>query len=146
MHTAAILETSGRLFPLLLPAASGCDCRLFRPAPGEKFRCAMLIVSPDWQGEAPDVSCRILLTPPDKAALLSRVRAERIVSFGPSARASISFSSRTPESLTLSVRREVPTLSGRMLEMQEIPMRCPPGEAEESLALCAATLLMGAKP
>ena len=115
MHAAAILETNGQLFPLLLPIASRCACRLLQPAPGEKLRCAMLIVSPDWQGEAPEIYCRILLTPPEKAAQLSRVRAEWIVSFGPSSRASISFSSRTPESLTLSVHREVPTLSGKVL-------------------------------
>lgn len=145
MHAAAILETNGQLFPLLFPIASRCACRLLRPAPGEKLRCAMLIVSPDWQGEAPEIYCRILLTPPEKAAQLSRVRAEWIVSFGPSSRASISFSSRTPESLTLSVHREVPTLSGKVLEMQEIPIRCPPGETEDILAFCAASLLMGAQ-
>lgn len=140
IRTAVILETGGRLFPLLRPVAEKHNCRLLRSA-GEK--CALLLAAPDLLTPAPETVCRILLTPPDKLPLLKNVRARWIVSYGASARESVSFSSLTEDGLTLSVRRTLPTLSGEKLEAQERPMRCPPGAPEEMLAYCAAVLLLG---
>lgn len=146
MHTAVILEPDESIRRLLRPMLSPGSSRLLSPRTGEKRRCALLVVSPLWETEAPPVRCRILLTPSDKAALLGRVRADFAVSFGLSPRESIGFSSLTENGLSLSLRREIPCLTGQRLEMQDLPMVCAPGSPEEMLCACAARLLLEGIP
>ena len=146
IQTLAVLEERDSIARLLRPMLDREHFRLLRPDAGGTLRCALLLVAPDWRGSVPETSCRILLTPPDKAPLLRRVDAAWVVSFGPGRRESISFSSLEPDGLTLSVRRALPTLSGRMLETQELPLRCAAAAPEEMLAACAAALLAEALP
>ena len=146
IRTAVLLEPEARIARLLCPMLSPEKSRLRLPRPGEKLCCSLLIVSPEWTRPAPDTRCRILLTPSDRSSLLRTVRADYAVSFGVSQKASISFSSRTENALTLSIRREIPTLWGQRLEMQEIPMHCAAAGTEEMLCACAARLLMEGIP
>ena len=146
MQTAVLLEPGESVLKLLRPMLSPGKSRLLLPRPGEKLRCSLLIVAPGWQQPLPDARCRVLLTPSDKAALLGRVRADAAVSFGLSPRESIGFSSLTDGGLSLSLRREIPCLTGQKLEMQDLPMACAPGEAEDMLCACAARLLLEGIP
>ena len=137
MRTVTVLPGGGETEALLRALTAGRPVR-FLPAGG-----ALLLVAPDWRGGAlPPTRCRILLTPPDKAALLSAVRARWAVSYGAEGRESLGFSSLRPEGLTLELRRAAPTLAGRWLEAQELLMPCPPGDARHRLAACAAKLLL----
>ena len=121
--------------------------RLVKPRPGMPLQCDLLVVSPAWQGGGVDAQCRILLTPPGTAGRFCRLTADWVVSFGPSPQDSISFSSLEGSSLVLSIGREIPTLTGGVLEIQELPVRCPVGAAAgDALAACAAALLAGCGP
>ena len=146
IRTAVVLEPGGNIAALLRPMLSPGSSRLLFPRPGEKLRCSLLIVSPLWDREAPPTRCRILLTPSDKAALLGNVLTDFPVSFGLSPRESIGFSSLTDSGLSLSLRREIPCLTGQRLEMQDLPMACAPASPEEMLCACAARLLLEGIP
>lgn len=141
MQSLTVLEESGEVTRLLREMLPARQYALSRALPGKNARCALLLVAPDFAGEAPEGSCRILLTPPGKASQLRAVEAEWSVSFGPAARESISFSSLNTDGLTLCIRRTLPTLPGRILEPQELPMRCRAAAPETMLAACAAALL-----
>ena len=141
MQTLAVLERSGEVTRLLEELLDKRHYALTRPRPEEPTQCALLVVSPDYAENAPRAVCRILLTPPDKSAQLTAVEAEWAVSFGPAARESISFSSLDEDGLTLCIRRALPTLSGHVLETQEIPLHCRAALPEEMLAACAAALI-----
>lgn len=145
MQSVAVLERSGEVTRLLGEMLDPRHYALTRPQADEQTQCALLVVSPDFTGGAPHAVCRILLTPPDKGVLLAPVEAEWVVSFGPAARESVSFSSLEPDGLTLCIRRALPTLSGRVLETQELPLRCSAAEPEEMLAACAAALIARGK-
>lgn len=140
----AVLEQGGGIARLLRPLTIRNRFRLVPAAPGAVLRCGLLVVSPTWHcdGKVVDAVCRILLTPTGTAGLFRRLETDWVVSFGPSPQDSVSFSSLEPGALMLSVRREVPTLSGGLLDMQDIPVRCPEGAVpEEALAAGAAVLL-----
>jgi hypothetical protein len=91
--------------------------------------------------------CGILLMPGAAAQIASRLCSSCIVSYGMSKKDSVTISSIDENALVLSLQRELPTLSGRHLERQDIPMRRAPGtDADDMLASGAALLLLGVLP
>lgn len=93
-------------------------------------------------------SCGILMTPGFTApGVTSRLDAGCVVSCGMSAKDSVTLSSIGGGSVMLSIQRELPTVTGTVLERQEIPVRCPErASPEDALASSAALLLMGVPP
>ena len=134
MPTVAVLEPA----PLLVPRLLAC----LPPGPvgltANVTDCDLLVVGPGWTGPVP-VPRRVLLTPgrPGQAPMT--------VSYGPSPRDTITFSSLTPAALVLALQREVVTLDGRRVERQELPVplwRTP----ADTLAWAGTLLLAGADP
>ena len=140
MPTIAVLEGAPRLAPLLaraLPPSLAALSAPDRPAD-------LLVLAPDLRGRSvPCPPCRILLTPgltapPDPAA-------PSVVSYGPSPRDTLTFSSLRDGGMVLALQRELVTLGGRRVERQELalPVR---GEPLLTLAWAGTLLLAGAEP
>ncbi|WP_298030683.1 hypothetical protein [uncultured Dysosmobacter sp.] len=110
-------ELSGREWPLLALTVSGVRRLLAEP-----------------------VRCQVLLVPGDcPREMLSLLAAERVVTYGLSARDSITLSSlREP---VLCVQRTLPRPDGAVVEPQEFPLPDLPGQAEELLPLLGLRLL-----
>ena len=138
MRTLSVLTDSGAPPEALLALLRGRPVLLLPP----EAESALLLVLPDWPGGPVPPRCRILLTPPDMAALLGGVHCSRAVSYGAGGRESIGFTSLRPDALTLETRRTLPTLAGRLLEPQEKRMTCPAADAQTRLAVCSALLLL----
>jgi hypothetical protein len=106
-----------------------------------------LLVLSSRTGRLPSGSCGILLVPGQAGDLSAKLRASCVVSYGMSLKDSVTMSSIDEGGLVLSVQRELPTLSGRYLERQDIPVRCQEkAPAEDVLASSAALLLLGVPP
>ncbi len=91
--------------------------------------------------------CGILLMPGTAAHMVSSLCSSCIVSYGMSKRDSVTLSSIGEDALVLSLQRELPTLAGRHLERQDIPIgRAPGTDAGDVLASGAALLLLGVSP
>ena len=94
-------------------------------------------------------ACGTLLVPGDcDEAVLERIRAERVVSYGLSERCSLTFSSIGEDQRVLCVQRALKRLDGTEVEHQEIPLperyeRLPD---EAVLALMGTRLLLGNPP
>ena len=169
MPTVAVLEPAPVLAPLLarsLPPALAALTPPDRPA-------GLLVLSPAWPRVGPWLgaspwprvgpwlgaspwsggnpcpgagfcqACRILLTPggsppPDADAA-------SVVSYGPSPRDSLTFSSLRDGGMLLALQRELVTLTGRRVERQELalPVRREP---LLTLAWAGALLLAGTEP
>ena len=83
--------------------------------------------------------CRVLLAPGDCGPELANVAAETVVTFGLSARDSLTLSSLTEP--VLCVQRRLPRPDGGFVEPQEFPLRGLPAPAEELLPLLGVLLL-----
>jgi len=95
-----------------------------------------------------DLSCRALLLPGGvQMAAFSQIPSKWVVSFGLSSKDSITVSSLTPDSALLALQRELVTLSGQVIEQQEIPISIPPStSASGVMAFYGALLLLGVPP
>ena len=91
--------------------------------------------------------CGTLLVPGQAGDLSARLYADCVVSYGMSLKDSVTISSLDEGGLVLSLQRELPTLSGRYLERQDIPVRSQaPASPEDLLAASAALLLLDIPP
>lgn len=91
-------------------------------------------------GHGLPLHCRILLLPGDCCgALLARLRADTVISYGLSPRDSLTLSSLTDPMLC--VQRELPRPDGGTVEPQELALRNLPGRAEILLPLLGIRLL-----
>lgn len=82
----------------------------------------LLVVSPGatgWAG-ALAISCRTALLPGGLSALTRSLPASAILSYGPSARNTITLSGLNGGHAAVAVQREFPSLSGRLVERQEL--------------------------
>ena len=104
----------------------------------------------DWRGKfrirrsfrGAELLCGLLLTPGNcPAEWLSRIRADFAVSYGLSARDSLTFSSL--EEPVLCVQRALPGPDGTVIEPQEIPLPGLPAPVEQYLPLLGLWLLCG---
>lgn len=107
---------------------------------------ALLVVSPQAaeQGLELPNACRTVLLPGDAGELLHGTRAASAVSYGRSARDSLTISSREGDKLWAALQRDLVTVGGRVVERQEFPLTLPEGQEELStLAVAGALLLLG---
>ena len=90
------------------------------------------------------IHCKILLAPGQIAPeVLANIQADWIVSFGLSARDTITFSSLEETRAQLAVLREIVTLRENLIEPQEIPVTLTRAfTPEQSLAFYGALLLL----
>ena len=86
-----------------------------------------------------EIVCRLLLAPGDLPALPAQVRAETVISYGPSPRYSLTRSSLTEP--VLCVQRALPRPDGSFVDPQEFPLPSLPGPAEALLPLLGLRLL-----
>ena len=94
----------------------------------------------------PTGSCGILLMPGSTDAP-DGLKAAKVVSYGMSAKCCVTLSSIGETRSMLTIRRELPTLSGAVLERQELPVRhSARAEPEDTIAFSAALLILGASP
>lgn len=108
----------------------------------------LLAVSPDargWAG-AGAIVCRTVLLPGTTGTLARHLRAEQAVSYGASPRDTITFSSLEGNRLCLALQRELVTLSGGVVEQQELVVPCPPGSFPLSTLAAAGVLLLAGIP
>lgn len=89
--------------------------------------------------ESPAAVCQVLLAPGDCPAVLERVLAETVISYGLSPRDSLTLSSLTEP--VLCVQRALPRLDGTAVDPQEFPLPPLPAPAEAMLPLLGLCLL-----
>lgn len=111
-------ELSEHLWPLLALTREGCRAL------------------ETWAGT---VTCRLLLAPGDCGNILTRVRAEAVISCGLSPRDSLTLSSLAEP--VLCVQRSLPRPDGTTIDPQEFPLPSLPGPAEALLPLLGLRLL-----
>ena len=108
----------------------------------------LLVVSPGalgWAG-AGAVRCRTALLPGAAVPLARAVRAGQAVSYGPSPRDSLTFSSLEGGRLCLAVQRELRPLAGPPGEQQELVLPFPAGASPLPLLAAAGALLLAGVP
>lgn len=120
--------------------------RHLMPRPNGKLLLLSPEVRPDW-GHVMRQTCTLLLLPGGVRPPGGFGRGTCVVSYGSGSRDSITLSSIEPDRLSAAIQREIPTLSGEMLEEQEIIL---PASAAVSplrtLAAAGGLLLLGAAP
>jgi len=95
----------------------------------------------------PAPRCTALLTPGDSGIEALTIPAQWVVSYGMAVRDSLTVSSLEPDRAVLALQRELPTLSGLVLEQQELPLPIPPGTgAAGVMALYGALLILNVPP
>ena len=153
MEIVGIWETSGALEQLLLDSLSDeGKCGLLlrsSPVPEPFFRGSLhlLVVAPDVQipKDAALPPCRRLLLPGSGAELIAPGQdggALEGLSYGASSRDSLTFSSIEGARLSLSIQREFLSLTGDLVERQEMPLQRIEGADPLLLLACAGLLLL----
>ena len=137
MPTVAVREPTPLLFPLLARTLPPAFVRLISPdQPAD-----LLVLVPGCEPPA-SPPCRTLLMPGQHGFPI--LSAAQVVSYGPSPKDTITFSSLDSHRLILSLQREIVTLAGTRLERQEFPV---PDRGGVSLTLAwAGTLLLAGMP
>ncbi len=109
----------------------------------------LLVVSPTaagWAG-AGIIQCRTLLLPGSAGPLARILQAHSAVSYGGSAKDTLTISSLEGNQICVALQREILTLTGATLERQEFVLPFPPGEDTNCfLALTGAKLLLTGRP
>ena len=92
--------------------------------------------------------CRVLLTPGgDGLGTTLKIPSKWVVSYGLSTRDSLTVSSLEPDLAVLALQRELVSLSGTVIEQQELPLPIPPGiGAQGVMALYGSLLILGVPP
>ncbi|MBP1737222.1 MAG: hypothetical protein H6Q60_1103 [Oscillospiraceae bacterium] len=122
--------------------------RASHPAELAQQRLKLLIISPTAQGwaGASVLECGTVLLPGRAGSLLRAMHVESAVSYGPSAKDSITLSSMKDGHICIAVQRELVTVSGGLVERQELvlPFQAASEEdPERFLAVTGALLLLG---
>lgn len=104
----------------------------------------LLAISPAAASEvaAPLPPCRLLLLPGTETALLRHCSASCVMSYGASPKDSLTISSLDPPLVSLAFLRELPTLTGGIVERQELPFPLQGGEPALSLLFRVGLLLV----
>ena len=138
MPTVAVREPATLLSPLLARTLPPALARLIPPD-----RPADLMVFFLENGVPPLLPCQTLLIPGQAGA--PPLSVSQVVTYGPSPRDTLTFSSLSPGGILLSLQREIVTLAGDRLERQElsVPDR---GGVLLTLAWAGALLLAGMPP
>ncbi|MDR0382270.1 MAG: hypothetical protein LBH86_09815 [Oscillospiraceae bacterium] len=114
--------------------------RALRPHPdGAYYRADALVAVPGFRTDR-GFESRIAVLPGTDAAAW-RVRAGEVITYGLSARDTLTLSSVTDDRLALAVQREIVDVAGRRVDRQEITLRRPPRLELWQCLACAGTLL-----
>lgn len=109
----------------------------------------LLIIAPGatgWAG-AEALSCRMVLLPGSAGPLARAFQAESAVSYGVSPRDTITLSSLEGSQLCVAIQRELVTVSGGVVDRQEIILSLPEGwRSLPYLAAVGSLLLLGVPP
>ena len=138
MPALTVREPSPLLYPLLartLPAA------LARLVPLDR-QADLLVLVPGCD-PSPLIPCRTLLIPGQSD--LPALSAAQAVSYGPSPKDTLTFSSLEAGTLVLSLQRKIVTLAGTHLDRQEFPVP-DRGGIDLTLAWAGTLLLAGIPP
>ena len=153
MERVGILEGSreGQAAALLDAPISFSGITLIAAQVAEQLPGALdlLAISPRCgveEGE-PLPTCRLLLLPGDRSTLIRRLRADCVMSYGTSPKDSLTLSSVGEHRLTLSIQRDLVTLTGGTVERQEVSLS--PGSGRQPMGLLFRSgllLLLGILP
>ena len=104
----------------------------------------LLVVSPratGWAGAA-SVNCRLILLPGSAAPLARGLRVEEAVSYGTGPKNTITLSSLEANTLCLAIQRELVTVSGGVVERQELVLPYPAGQDPDLFMARVGALLL----
>ena len=130
-----------------LAAAGRAGLRLLNgahPAALAGEALSLLTVSPGavgWAG-AGAIACRTVLLPGSAGPLARHLKADRAVSYGPSPKDSITLSSLEGDQICVALQRELVTVTGRVLERQELVLPFPTGRDPLPWLAVTGTLLL----
>lgn len=104
----------------------------------------LLAISPTAVTEvaAPLPPCRLLLLPGTEVSLLRHCVASCVMSYGASHKDSLTISSLDPPTISLAILRELPTLTGGIVERQELQFPLRGKEPALSLLFLVGLLLV----
>ena len=131
------LEAGSRPFPQMLSGRYAAEFAA--------MNLDLLAVSPEAAARArpsAGVRCRCLLLPGTAGPLAREVAAEYAVSYGTSPKDTITLSSLEGGQICLALQRELVTLTGQVLEQQELVLPYPRGSTPEIVLATAGTLLL----
>ena len=134
---AAVIHGTGKTYTVHLRAAD-----ISRP--GQLFADA-LVVCPSYRGTPPlpaGFHCNIVAVPGKVYIPGLRVCHSVAVSYGMADQDTVTFSSLSGKTGVLSVRREIVTVSGKIIERQDFPPVCLPPRLEPSEALAYFSALL----
>jgi len=150
MTELTIIESASESFTRVISskiAAFGSDIFITRLLPSQadlRRQTDLVVVSPgSWDILAPGgtkLRCNILLAPGGIGA--SFARAGCVVTYGMSAKDSITMSSIGEDTCVLALQRELVTAGGRILERQELKIQAT-DTADELMASAGVMLLLG---
>lgn len=152
MLCIGIWEETPQLGKIIAPYAAkigAAALQLSTPALFPRQSFDLLIAAPavKWQRGTAEIHCKGLLLSGASAALARRVHADYVVSYGTSAKDSITFSSLESGELLFTIQRELVTLSGTVVERQELRLPFSGALAPlPFLSAAGALLLMGFPP
>ena len=106
-------------------------------------RGRLLVLPPDWRGGRLPEGALVALLP---EGCRPSLRADWVVSYGLAESSTLTFSSLDPAGPVLSLQREVPTLTGEILDRQELPIGPQPGARPEEILCTAGALLVAGLP
>lgn len=104
----------------------------------------LLAISPtaETEGVAPLPPSRLLLLPGTEVSLLSHCISSCVISYGASHKDSLTISSLDPPTVSLAILRELPTLTGGIVERQELQFPLRGQEPALSLVFRVGLLLV----
>lgn len=155
MITVGVWEREEGLYQALARVTAGLSPRYHlvkgrHPAELSAGRLDLLVASPwatGWAG-AGAVDCRIALIPGSAGALARHLRAESAVSYGAAPKNTLTLSSLEKGHISIALQREVVTVTGQVVERQELLLPYPGGcpSPELFLAQAGALILLGLGP
>lgn len=151
MALVGVWERGGAVFAALTAAAGGKADFFCAAHPVELMGrdLALLVVAPDAQGwgGAGVLHCRTALVPGAAGPQAGRLKADSAVSYGAAAKNSITVSSLEGDKIVLAIQRELVTVSGAVVERQELVLPFPAGtDSDRFLCLAGALLLLDVPP
>ncbi len=132
IHEAGARDCVVPVFAIL---NSGCDndCRF--------VLSDAIIIAPDGNSIIKEISCKKAVIPGKRALELSdRIKAESVITYGMSETDSVSASS-IKNGIVISVRRELVDLFGRVIEIQDIPLKAQ-ARIDTELVIAATVMLL----
>lgn len=136
-----------RLVTEKLSALDLCEHELItarHPAELAMWPLELLVISPaavGWAG-ADAVSCRMVLLPGSAGPLARAFEVKSAISYGPSPKDTLTISSMEGNQLCVAIQRELVTVSGGVVDRQELVLRVSPEVSPLPYLAAVGTLLL----